>query len=193
MSTRVYWLALASLALACSDPATEPQAPDAPATAAPELAVAANPWIQKADMPSTERWGFAAATVTNSAGQSILYTIGGTTATGGSLSKVQAYNVATNVWTYRASLPIPLYWSNGAGVIKNKIYISGGLPNPHGFSAALYVYDPVKNVWARKRDMPNPGFRGVTGVINNKLYVVRLRAGGLRFSPDSLLSLLHRH
>ena len=42
------------------------------------------------------------------------------------LAKVTAYNVATNTWTDRRPLPVPLAWSNGAGVINGKIYVSGG-------------------------------------------------------------------
>jgi N-acetylneuraminic acid mutarotase len=155
----------------CSDTPTQPGTPMGQETA-PDFAVAVNNWITRADLPSTERNSLAAAVVTNASGQSILYAIGGTTLTGGSLSKVQAYNAATNIWTYRASLPVPLYWSNGAGVIKGKIYISGGLTNSKRFSSALYAYDPATNLWSRKRDMPTTTFRGVTGVINDKLYVV---------------------
>ena len=74
-----------------------------------------------------ERWGLAVADVPNAAGQSILYAIGGQTATGTPLGRVQAYNVATNTWTWKASLPLPLSETNGAGVINGKIYISAGL------------------------------------------------------------------
>jgi N-acetylneuraminic acid mutarotase len=85
---------------------------------------------------------------------------------------VQAYNVATNIWTYRASLPVPLYATNGAGVIGGKVYISGGLSQPKWYRAELYVYNPAKNTWTQKREMPNTGAGGVTGVINDKLYVL---------------------
>ena len=54
-------------------------------------------------MRSVERYDFAAATVTNAAGQSILYTIGGRSATGGPLTKVMAYNPATNTWTLKGA------------------------------------------------------------------------------------------
>ena len=155
----------------CSDSTTETETEEGtrPTSA---LAVASNTWITRADIPSIERWALATAAVTNGAGQSILYVMGGRTAAGGSLSKVQAYHVATNSWSYKASLPVPLYWSNGAGVINGKIYISGGLTDYKSYSAALYMYDPANNRWTRKHDMPNTTFRGVTGVINGKLYVL---------------------
>jgi N-acetylneuraminic acid mutarotase len=173
MSRSHYLLPAAILAVlaACSDTTTEPETL-APATAsAPDFAVASNSWSTRADMP-TERLGLATAVVPNSAGQSILYAIGGTTLTGGSLSKVQAYNVATNSWTTKAPLPVPLYFTNGAGVIRGKLYISGGLTSYNNYRSSLYVYNPSTNSWTRKRDMPNTTFRGVTGVINNQLYVL---------------------
>ena len=84
------------------------------------------------------------ATVTNAAGQSIVYAIGGATVVSPLtlLRKVSAYNAATNTWTERRPLPVPLYLSNGAGVINGKIYVSGGFSSsrrrsPH--PGALHV------------------------------------------------------
>jgi len=163
-------LLFSTLAVASCDTRTEPETSGSQPAIAPALAVASNSWIRRADLPSTERWDLAAATV-NAAGQSIVYAIGGRTATWGSLSKVQAYNAATNTWTHKAPLPVPLYWSNGAGVIGGKIYISGGLSGYKEYRSSLYVYNPATNTWTQKRDMPNSSFRGVTGVSNNLLYV----------------------
>jgi N-acetylneuraminic acid mutarotase len=164
-------LTLTFLALAsCRETTTEPEMAGGP-TPTPALAVVSNSWITRADMPFTERYALATATVPNAAGQSILYAIGGRSA-GGSLGKVQAYNVATNSWTTKASLPMPLYWTNGTGVIGGKIYISGGIASHDNFRAELFMYDPATNTWTRKHDMPNTTFRGVTGVFNNQLYVL---------------------
>jgi hypothetical protein len=171
-----FWLA------ACSnDTPTEPtQAQLAPAGAENVLA---GSWTTLANMPAS-RTELAAATVTNAAGQSIVYAIGGFNSWGIPLTKVTAYNVATNTWTFRRPLPQPLASSNGAGVINGRIYVSGGIMDADwGFaSPALYMYDPASNAWARKHDMPDPpsqygehysvGAHGVTGVINGKLYVV---------------------
>jgi N-acetylneuraminic acid mutarotase len=161
----------AVFAAGCDDTATEPDSIESPA-ALPEFAAAINQWTTRADMPSTERLGLATATVINSAGQQVIYAVGGTTMTGGSLSKVMAYNAATNTWSHKAPLPIPLYWTNGIGVIGGKLYISGGLSGHKEYQPTLFVYDPARNTWTRKRDMPNTTFRGVTGVINGKMYVV---------------------
>jgi N-acetylneuraminic acid mutarotase len=164
-------LALTALVLAaCNETMTEPETAEV-AAATPEFAVAANTWTTKADMPGTARRDLATATVTNAAGQSVLYAIGGQTS-GGSLGRVQAYNVATNSWTYRREMPIAVYNTNGAGVINGKIYVSGGVTRDKLFRRELHVYDPVTNTWTRKQDMPLTTWGGITGVINNQLYVL---------------------
>jgi probable HAF family extracellular repeat protein len=143
-------------------------------------------WLARAPMPADrgDRVGMAAAMVPNAAGQSILYAIGGysPSSPSGALPYVQAYNVATNTWSWRKSLPIPLKAISGAGVIDGKIYVAGGRrPSPSLESAALYVYDPATNSWARKRDMPLRASGGVGGVIGGKLY---LATGGSFFRYD---------
>jgi N-acetylneuraminic acid mutarotase len=168
--------ALGFLALgACGDfPSTEPKT-----VAGAEFAAAANSWTRKADMP-TGRYAFATGIRNNSSGQPILYTIGGLIYTGlmfQDLSKVEAYNFATNTWTTKASLPVRLSFTNGAGLISGKLYVSGGWTldirtQDSRFSNALYVYDPPSNTWAKKANMPRPVAMGVTGVLNGKLYVV---------------------
>jgi N-acetylneuraminic acid mutarotase len=171
-------LALTGLTvISCTDEATAPGT-DAdelgPALTANSaaLAAAANSWTTRADLPSTERRNPATAVVQNSSGQSVMYVIGGTTLSGASLGKVQAYNVATNTWTYKASLPEPIYNSNGTGVINGKIYISGGLSSFKSYTEALYMYDPATNRWTQKAFMPGSNEGGATGVINNRLYVL---------------------
>jgi N-acetylneuraminic acid mutarotase len=158
---------------ACQDSATEPEQAEAARASAPALAVAYNSWLTRANMPS-DRYDPAVAVVTNAQGQTVLYAIAGrtTTATTAPLGKVQAYNSATNTWTTRASLPQALRSTNGAGVINGKIYLSGGERYDRSIVASLFVYDPATNQWSRKKDMPGRGFGGVTGVYQNKLYVV---------------------
>jgi N-acetylneuraminic acid mutarotase len=139
-------------------------------------ATSSNIWLTKRDMPSG-RLDVTTAVVPNATGQSILYAIGGAGEYSFSLDAVHAYNVATNTWSRKASLPSRLYSTNGAGVINGKIYVSGGLyrdewsqaPDPFG---TLYVYDPRTDTWTRKAYMPEQGATGVTGVIDGKLYVV---------------------
>jgi N-acetylneuraminic acid mutarotase len=164
-----------------NEPTTGPTVGE-PRPTVPELALTSNSWITRANMP-TNRTNLAAVTLKNTAGQSIVYAIGGeyrrypkTTVT--------AYNVATNVWTFRHALPVPLAGTNGAGVLNGKIYVTGGYSDYGGDFPwkTVYMYDPAANTWTRKRDMPTidfgggdeeyPSGGGVTGVINGKLYVV---------------------
>ena len=182
-----YALALSTAwVAACGDSSTEPTQPAEPTPSGTDLAAATNSWITRANLP-TARHSLALATVTNAAGQSVVYAIGGATDVYPItvLRKVTAYNVATNTWTDRRQLPVPLAWSNGAGVINGKIYVSGGYSsNGDALSSrALYMYDPGTNTWTRKRDLPAIGgpshdwrvsSPGVTGVIGNQLYVVTL-------------------
>jgi len=106
----------------------------------PDLAAAGNTWIARAKMPSD--WtGVAAVTVTNAAGQPIVYAIGGLSPVwGNSQQTVSAYNAATNTWTARQPLPVRLAQTNGAGAIKDKIYLSGGCMDRqcHYPTTALY-------------------------------------------------------
>ena len=182
-------LALGAFGLtSCNDETTtEPSGGLEPSPPAPELAVVSNTWIARAKMPSD--WtGVATATVTNAAGQPIVYAIGGLNPVWGNPQQtVNAYNAATNTWIARQPLPVRLAYTNGAGVINGKIYISGGCTDRQCLfpTAALYMYDPARNTWTQKSAIPpdttsggpygEPRYAmgsGVTGVINDKLYVV---------------------
>jgi N-acetylneuraminic acid mutarotase len=173
--TRPALFALAAVTLAaCNETPAEPENSAAPAPAAEFAATASNTWTRKADLPGGTRTDVTLASVTNAAGQSILYVIGGRTVSGSSVSRVQAYNASTNVWTYRSQLPTPLYSTNGAGVINGKIYVSGGRQQKDNKDSRvyLYMYDPAQNTWTRKQDMPWYTAAGITGVIDNELYVL---------------------
>jgi len=161
-------------AAACGDDPVQPKAAEQPADA-PALAVASNSWLKRADLWSIERWDHAAATVTDAAGHSVVYVIGGRSASGGSLTKVMAYDVSTNQWTVKAPLPVARYSTNGAAVINGKIFISGGRKNDWAYnppSAQSYMYDPRTDTWTQKQNVPDGGDRGFTGLIGGKLYVL---------------------
>jgi N-acetylneuraminic acid mutarotase len=164
-----------------TDPATAPDAAmaAAAATATPAAAIPINTWVRRANLLRIERFGLVSATVPNAAGQPILYVIGGATTDAGdanfipeALGTVQAYNPATDTWSNRRKLPIPLYHANAPGVINGKIYVSGGqLLGEKHYRASLYVYDPQADTWTQKRDMPVSTRSGVTGVFGGRLYV----------------------
>jgi len=171
---------------ACQDDATGPSPTVEPAPTVPDLAIATNTWIVRATMPQY-RTGVAAVTVTNAAGQPIVYAIGGLNPVWESPQQtVTAYNAATNTWTVKQPLPLRLSRTNGAAAINGKIYISGGCRDRKCFypTNALYMYDPARDVWTQKREIPPDSSNGpdgenhyadgngVSGVINGKLYVV---------------------
>jgi N-acetylneuraminic acid mutarotase len=163
-----------SVALAaCADSATQPGTAEGTAPG-DNLAAAVNSWTTRANLPGIERGGLATAVVQNASKQSILYALGGRSIeTGGSLGKVQAYNAATNTWSFKASMPIPVYSTNGAGVIDGKIYVSGGITRDKFFRNELQVYDPATDTWTLKALMPEDDtWGGVTGVLHGKLYVL---------------------
>jgi len=160
--------------LGCGEDAQAPTGPavtpEAAAEAAAELAISSNTWLKRADMPGARR-AFAVASLQNASGQSVVYVIGGIGPDGAPLSRVQAYNVATNTWSTKASTISALFYPNGAAVIGGKIYVTGGTRDFYNEFNALIVYDPAKNTWVHKRSMPGGGYQGVSGVIDNKLYV----------------------
>ena len=185
--SRLIPLALGSWALlSCADEPTHPTPFGSPETTTPAAAVASNSWLIRKDMWSIERNDLTAATVTDAAGRSVVYIIGGHTPAGTPLGKVMAYDVATNSWSLKASLPVPLWGMNQAAVLRGKIYVSGGCMftacSYDGPSERLYVYDPADNTWVRRQDMPYirdaegvllfAGMHGVTGVIAGQLYTL---------------------
>ena len=85
---------------------------------------------------------------------------------------MQAYNTSTNSWSWKKQLPIPLSSTNGANVINGKIYVAGGTSDDKNYQSTLFMYDPARNTWTRKRDMPGESYAGVSGVINGQLYVL---------------------
>jgi N-acetylneuraminic acid mutarotase len=170
--------ALLIVTAACQDTPTEPQQAVEPAAefATPAFAVGSNSWLTRADMPN-DRGNATAASVTNAQNQTVLYVFGGRRvrangSAGAQLRDLQAYNTATNSWTFKTPSPGPIEYSHGARAIGGKIYIAGG---KEGFSASsrlLWQYNPAADSWTRKRDLPVEGSAGVSGVINGKLYVL---------------------
>jgi N-acetylneuraminic acid mutarotase len=165
-------LTLAFALAACGDEPTSPDAQPVDSSAQPDLAVGSNSWVTRADMPGAERWNLAVASIPQTNGYSLLYAIGGSTASGAGVSTNQVYNAKTNRWSYRAPLPARRISTNGIGVIKGKLYISGGMLEHRSYQRDLFEYNPATNTWAVKAPLPGYGYDGGTGVINNQLYVL---------------------
>jgi N-acetylneuraminic acid mutarotase len=171
-------LAFGLLLITSCGPETAPTQPASTGQESPtdrSLVGASNSWTTKERMP-TPRAHLAAGVANNSSRQPVLYAIGGFDPGAGLVRTVEAYNFATNTWTTRASLPIALSNTNGVGNIGGKLYLSGGFfetaDGASGWSRRLYVYEPGRNTWTRRADLPRKIGQGVTGVINGKLYVL---------------------
>ena len=177
--------ALLIMAAACQDSPTQPEQQPEPADLASTAAAAAvsNTWITRANMPA-DRINTTTATVTDAQGRTTLYVIGGRSPSstagfcGGGLSKVQAYDASANTWSTKAPFPHPIQYTNGAGVINGKIYLTGGCIGYKIYYGWTWMYDPAMNRWTQKAWMPQPfNWAGNTGVIQNKLYVLTSCSG----------------
>jgi N-acetylneuraminic acid mutarotase len=174
--------ALFTLTACAGDTPTQPSSDERADVAAPSFAYASNSWTARAPLPGTNaRIGMTAASVRNSAGQSIVYVFGGYMASSdGSPGAIQAssilaYNVSTNTWTTKKAQFVRSF-SNGAAVINGKVYISGGIiynaEGGYSDSNTLWMYDPATDRMIQKANMPRRTSRGVSGVIGGKLYVL---------------------
>src|SRR3954469_347362 len=169
--------ALLILATACQDAPTQPEQQSEPAQLPSMAAATSNTWVTRANMPS-DRVNTTTATLTDAQGQTILYAIGGhnpgstNSVCIGGQSKVQAYNASTNTWSTKAPFPHPIQSTNGTGVIRGKIYMTGGCTGSKSFFGWTWMYDPATNTWTQKAAMPKNTWSGNTGVIQDKLYVL---------------------
>ncbi len=173
----------ALLACTSENGPTQPEAGGNPA-AASSAAAASNTWTAKAPRPPMGPvFETFAGVAPNSAGQSIVYVFGGTDGEGTGLG-TGAYNVATNSWTWRSSISI--FAANGVGTIGNKLYFSGGyneVETPSSFSNRLWAYNYAQDRFILKASLPIFGAEGVTGVIDDELYVLPGACSGDRY-PD---------
>jgi N-acetylneuraminic acid mutarotase len=168
-------------AIACSpDGPTQPESIEG----RPNLAaMASGSWSSKAAYPGVGLFNAFAAMAPNSAGQSIVYLMGGTDGEGGTSFGVKAYNVATNTWSFKTAR-VGVFGSNGAAKLGSRIYFSGGynaVETPPSFTNAVWAYDYAKDQMIRKADLPILSAEGVSGVISGKLYVLPGACSGDRY------------
>lgn len=172
----VFSLSMLALAACGEDRSpTQPESGVEPAPSAPQFALASNTWTLKAAYPAVfgAVW-LSAGVARNAAGQSIVYTFGGTDDQGGLGVPIVAYNVGTNTWTSKGKeTEIQFFNMNGVGEIGGKLYVSGGSAGDfYGFTSATWEYDPAANRLSLKANMPKLTADGVSGVIDGKLYVL---------------------
>jgi N-acetylneuraminic acid mutarotase len=101
-----------------------------------------------------------------------IYVAGGFRGDRRSTTTVEAYDPATNLWSFVAPLPVALDHC-AAVATAGRLYVVGGTA-PTGPSAGTFEYDPLRNAWAVKAPMPTPRSAPAAVVIGGRIYV----AGG---------------
>ena len=127
----------------------------------------ANPWTQKADMP-TARLGLASAVVNDS-----IYAIGGYAgANQPGLQVNEVYDPVTDTWIARAPMPTGRRWM-AASTVNGKIYVFGGYTNVNQPGLPIVEeYDPSTDTWTTKTDMPTARLGPASGVVDGIIYVI---------------------
>ena len=167
------------------DSITSPIETPAATTVKPELALAPNSWTLRAPMIVAAFSGVGAEAINNSAGEPVVYVLGGGLDNNRSLNvQVLAYNTVSNVWKARSFCCDGVIFRerpNGVGRIGGLLYITGGFnwttewgTNSKGLALAggTLAYRPSTNSLTNVAAIPRASANGVTGVINGKMYVL---------------------
>jgi len=125
-------------------------------------------WVKKADMP-TGRDNLSTSVVNGK-----IYAIGGADNFGPCLSTVEEYDPVKDKWTKKADMPTARF--NVSTIVMNgEIYAMGGIPvitRPWHALSTVEVYNPAKDKWTKKADMPTARNGHCTGAVNGKIYVI---------------------
>jgi N-acetylneuraminic acid mutarotase len=120
-----------------------------------------------------------------------IYVIGGSLDATTSTSFVEAYDVSTDIWTYKTDLPQKLCGTIACAV-NSKIYVIGGSTSILGKGYvvdSVYEYNPVSNSWTRKSNIPTPLMAAAAAVVDGKIYVV----GGAPFGMNSAYTSVYEY
>jgi len=112
-----------------------------------------------------------------------IYIFGGNDYKGGT-DTCWKFNPNTGKWCKLKNMPKKLF-AHSACVVNGKIYIIGGMNISGGkrvFRNSVLEYDPLKNTWKRKKNMPTARARFGASVLFGRIYV----AGGLNDKNESL-------
>jgi RNA polymerase sigma factor (sigma-70 family) len=125
-------------------------------------------WTKGLDMP-TRRGGLSTSVVNGK-----IYAIGGADNFGPCLSTVEEYDPVKDIWTKKADMPTARF--NVSTIVMNgEIYAMGGIPvitRPWHALSTVEVYNPAKDKWTKKADMPTARNGHCTGAVNGKIYVI---------------------
>jgi N-acetylneuraminic acid mutarotase len=125
-------------------------------------------WINKANMP-TPRQAFSTSVVNG-----IIYAIGGWNGAVIS-STTEAYDPKTDTWIKKANM-LTGRWFLSTSAVNGKIYaIGGSVTANNGGGAGVGIveeYDPVKDIWTEKADIPTARLILSTSIVNGKIYAI---------------------
>jgi N-acetylneuraminic acid mutarotase len=177
---------VAALGLSCRENPTEPVA--VPATSSTFSLAQPGTWSIRDLMPQPAwRYWLAAEAITDASQHSTVYVLGGRLNQGPTdppVTTILAYDATVDRWTTKAARYTGAA-TNGIGRVKQNLYISGGWDMSGDpalwkqVSARVFAYDAAHDRVTRKANMPRATARGVTGVINDKLYVLAGQCNGI--------------
>lgn len=177
-------------AVACRDDIQSPNVPESsPETSATEASLAvtatSNTWAARPVMPQF-RENFGAGTVANASGQWIVYVLGGNNSNGDTGVPGLSYNVSTNAWGTVPSAFVTMASMNGVSRIGNKLYFTGGESccdvDFRTFNTT-FAYQPSTQTLSQKANIPHATKYGVSGVLNEQLYVLPGYCSGESVDP----------
>jgi RNA polymerase sigma factor (sigma-70 family) len=133
-------------------------------------------WTRKADMPT------ARSNLSTSVVDGMIYAFGGSVGTpknGHSIASVVAYDPAADNWVDKADM-LSARAAFSTSVVDGVIYAIGGMVDGDPFTnfplTTVEAYDPVKNAWEKKADMPTARYYLSTSVVDGMIYAI----GGYR-------------
>jgi len=135
-------------------------------------------WTTKAEM-HVPRFRHCACAVNGK-----MYVFGGTQDNFGQsvLSSVEEYDPKTDTWTEKADMLTPRH-SLTVSALDGKIYAIGGskgaLSSTWNWVAykTVEVYDPILDIWEKRRDMNNSRTTHAAGVVNGRIYLIAGMSG----------------
>ena len=90
----------------------------------------------------------------------------------GNQNSVDCYDPATDTWTARAPLPIPLGHVPGSIVeLDGRIIVVGGVSSASEELASIFEYYPQFDIWSELPGLPKPRGSSIAGVIDGNIIV----------------------